>query len=160
MLPHTDKPNNLAGMAMPAGARLILTACCRAGARQPGLSHGSWSRAWLLAGLAVASVAGLPEGFVDDVRVSGRTGLDCPTQIVFLPDGRAIIAQRTGGLYIGDPDIPGFPTQEYMRECWLSHWLLPGSGLPLRLLALAQPTTIACCWALLPLLARYRPTHR
>lgn len=71
--------------------------------------------------IAVAqSVAGLPDGFVDDARVIGRTGLNCPTQIVFLPDGRAIIAQRTGALHIGDPDVPGFPTNEYMRKWFAS----------------------------------------
>eukprot|EP00729_Bicosta_minor_P002163 gene2163-12655_t len=62
-----------------------------------------------------ATTDSMPAGFTDTTMLSGRSELTTPMQMVFLPDGRALILERTGTVFIADPTAPGFPMEVYMK---------------------------------------------
>ena len=62
-----------------------------------------------------ATASSMPTGFADTTMMSGRSELTTPMQMVFLPDGRALILERTGTIFIADPSVPGFPMEVYMK---------------------------------------------
>ncbi len=69
-----------------------------------GATAGSMNR-------AADSSAGLPPGFVsEDVA----TGLSQPVSMAFLPDGRILIVEKTGGIRIGDPSTVPMTTAPYL----------------------------------------------
>lgn len=53
----------------------------------------------------------LPDGFVDEVMLALHPQLRVPTQLAFLPDNRVLIAERTAGIFIADPNLPGMPIE-------------------------------------------------
>ena len=57
----------------------------------------------------------LGKGFRDTVMLSGNPALTTPTQLTFLPDGRVLIAERTGTIFIADPTKAGFPMEPYLE---------------------------------------------
>lgn len=60
-------------------------------------------------------VLGQPQGFHAEQMYYPRSDLGLLMQMVFLPDGRALLVEKSGSLFIVEPEKPGFPYERYME---------------------------------------------
>ena len=59
--------------------------------------------------------AALPAGFSEDQMLPPQPGMGLIMQMVFLPDGRALLIDKAGTVFIAAPNKPGFPYKKYMK---------------------------------------------
>jgi len=64
-----------------------------------------------------ATAQPLPAGFSDDRMLAPQPGMGLIMQMVFLPgtDGRALLIDKAGKVFIAQPNAPGFPYKLYMK---------------------------------------------
>lgn len=68
-----------------------------------------------MAVLPAPGALGQPQGFHIEQMYYPKTDYGLLMQMVFLPDGRALLVEKSGSLLITEPEKPGFPIETYMK---------------------------------------------